>query len=130
VTVEFTVSDGTASTPGSFDILVAGLNQAPVLDTPVSDSYLATFPISIVVTGHDVDAGDTLTFGVDPSSLPTGAAFNATTRTFTWTPGLAQVGAHDITFTIDDGHGVTNFVRTFTITPPLRVFLPSISRAP
>src|SRR5439155_595923 len=46
------------------------------------------------------DAGDTLTYTT--SVLPTGASFNATTRTFTWTPSYTQAGTYPVTFTVTD----------------------------
>jgi hypothetical protein len=129
VTVQFTVSDGAASGTGSFVIAVANSSHPPVLDAPVSGSYTATFPISVVVSGHDTHT-DPLIFNVVSTSMPAGAHFDTTTNTFTWTPTRAQVGVHRIIFTIDDNHGVTEFERTFTITAPMQVFIPSVSRAP
>ncbi len=89
-------------------------------------------PLQIVLSGHDGDSNpaDTLTYGVVEATLPAGAVFDAATHTLTWTPTLAQVGDHVITFTINDGHGTTNFDRTFTITEPLRIYLPLVQRLP
>ena len=46
--------------------------------------------------------GDALTYSA--SGLPSGASFNATTRTFSWTPAASQSGLYtDITFRVSDG---------------------------
>ncbi len=76
-------------------------NHAPVMDTtgdkPVVEGATLTFSIS----ASDADAGDTLTY--DTGELPTGASFNANTRTFAWTPEAAQIGTHPVMFQVSDG---------------------------
>jgi polygalacturonase len=37
------------------------------------------------------------------ANLPSGASFDAATRSFSWTPGAQQQGSHNVTFTVDDG---------------------------
>jgi polygalacturonase len=37
------------------------------------------------------------------ANLPSGASFDAVTRTFSWTPSPRQAGVHTVTFTADDG---------------------------
>jgi hypothetical protein len=37
------------------------------------------------------------------AKLPSGASFDAATRTFSWTPSQRQTGTHAVTFTVDDG---------------------------
>ncbi len=52
------------------------------------------------VSAYDPD-NDTVTYAV--SFLPTGATFNATTKTFAWTPANNQVGAYVVQFSAFDG---------------------------
>ena len=37
------------------------------------------------------------------TNLPSGASFNAATRTFSWTPTTSQTGTYTVTFTATDG---------------------------
>ncbi len=46
-------------------------------------------------------AGDALRYAT--GRLPAGAAFDAATRTFSWTPTAAQAGAHTVRFIAHDG---------------------------
>ena len=72
--------------------------------------------LSFVISATDPD-GDTLTYSA--SNLPSGATFDAGTRTFSWTPSFTQAGSYpgvhfevsdgsltdseDITITVNDG---------------------------
>lgn len=58
--------------------------------------------------------GDPLTFSVSPLPLPQGATLNAATGVFVFAPGLAQVGAIPLTFSVSDG--VFTDVETITVT--------------
>lgn len=69
----------------TFTVVVAEVNNAPML-TPignrtVSESNLVT----VAVSATDPDAGQTLTFSLDPLP-PTGMTINAGDGTITWTP--------------------------------------------
>lgn len=59
------------------------------------------------------------TFSASPLPLPGGALLNDTTGLFTFEPGVNEIGAHTITFTVDDGRFVTRRTVTFTV-PPAR----------
>jgi hypothetical protein len=82
----------------------AVLNQPPVLaavgDRTVAEGATLTFTVS----ASDPDPGDTVTYAA--SGLPAGAAFDAPTRTFSWTPDFTQAGSYrGVTFTVGDGQG-------------------------
>jgi flagellin-like protein len=82
-----------------------GGNTAPVLDSigakSVDEGVLLTFTAS--ATDADLPA-QTLTYSA--TDLPSGATFNAGTRTFSWTPAEAQgPGTYDVTFSVSDGAG-------------------------
>jgi len=50
--------------------------------------------------------------------LPTGARFDATTRTFSWSPGPRQIGTHMVTLTVGDGVLPESTSVTITVLPP------------
>ncbi len=75
-------------------------NHAPVLNAIGSKIVLNDTLLQFTVSGSDPD-GDSLTYSA--SGLPSGASFNAGTRTFSWTPDYTQAGAYDVTFSVTDG---------------------------
>ena len=72
-------------------------------------------PVFIPIKSQAVGSGQTLNFTLSASdpdntnltysatSLPSGASFNATTRTFSWTPSVSQTGTYNVTFIVSDG---------------------------
>jgi Putative Ig domain/FlgD Ig-like domain len=81
---------------------VPGGNQCPVLSAignkTVDEGTLLTF----TATATDPDAGQTLTFSLDPG-FPTGAAIDPSTGVFTWTPTEAQgPGVYSVTIRVTD----------------------------
>ena len=76
-----------------------------------------------------VDPGDVVTLGV--VGLPAGADFapgapaNPVSATFTWVPTAHDVGGHAVTFTAEDGTGLTATPHTINVTvagpPPLPI---------
>ena len=100
--VTFTVTDnGTPSLNDSevVTITVNNVNRSPVLDPIGAKSVNEGGNLSFTITGSDPD-GDTLTYSV--TGLPSGATFNAATRTFDWTPGYTQSGSYNVTFAVSD----------------------------
>src|SRR5688500_12099671 len=70
--------------------------------------------LSFVVAATDAD-GDALTYSA--TGLPAGATFNATTRTFSWTPGFSAAGSYPgVTFTVSDGTASDSEAITITVT--------------
>ena len=97
-TVTFAVSDGHASVTQDVSITV-NANRPPVLGPLGDQQAWEGKTLTFVVDGSDPDGGE-LTFST--GTLPSGADFNATTRTFTWTPDWGQVGEYTVTFTVTD----------------------------
>ncbi len=84
----------------------------------MAENALLTFAVS--ATDADDDA---LTYAA--SGVPTGATFDAATRTFSWTPTFAQAGSYPVTFTVtDNGSPVLDDAETITIT------VTNVNRAP
>ncbi len=99
--VTLRVSDGTVAVTQSFSITVANVNDPPVLAPIGNKAVNENANLSFSVGATDPDPGTTLTLSV--TGLPTGAAFNAATGAFSWTPSSADIGNHSVTFTASDG---------------------------
>ena len=101
--ITFSANDGYGGTASeTINIAVNNKNRAPVL-TPIGNKNVddnATLTFSISATDAD---GDSLTYST--STLPTGAAFNASSKTFSWTPTYSQSASYQITFSVNDGFG-------------------------
>ena len=98
----FTVTDnGTPPTSDSetVTITVGNVNRPPVLSLIGSRSIGETQILTFALTATDPD-GDSLSYSA--GNLPTGASFNPTTRTFTWTPGYGAAGNYSVLFTVTD----------------------------
>jgi len=101
-TVTFTVTDnGSPPRSDSKDVIISvgNVNRAPSLDPVGNKDLKEGEALIIILTANDSD-GDGLAFST--SSLPSGASFDAATRTFTWTPGYDQAGTYKVTFTVTD----------------------------
>jgi Ca2+-binding RTX toxin-like protein len=98
-----------ASVSDIFNLTITNVNDAPTVAVPVADQF-ATKDISftfVVPTGTfaDVDVGDTLTYGTtlaDGSLLPAWLTFNPSTRTFSGTPQMTDVGVLSVRVTATD----------------------------
>ena len=90
----------------------SGSNRAPVISSPGNKTVNENSALSFTVTGSDPD-GNALTYAA--SGLPGGASFNAGTRTFAWTPGYAQSGSYNVTFTVSDGSLSASTTITITV---------------
>ena len=110
VTLNYDVVDGNGgSVPAMQSFTVDPVNEAPVVSQALADQ-LATQGVAVnfavpAETFTDVD-GDTLTLAATlagGAALPSWLSFDAATRTFTGTPGNAEVGTLDVTVTASDG---------------------------
>lgn len=95
-------------------------NHAPVAGAPLAAPQVQQdAPLNWAVPNDafsDPD-GDTLTLGAtlaDGSALPQWLSFNAASRTFSGTPGNADVGSMSIRLKATDPHGATA-IQTFTL---------------
>ncbi len=111
--VTISVADGTVS-----------IDQPPVLNAIGDRSVNEGHALSFTISATDAD-GDALTYSA--SNLPSGATFNATTRTFSWTPDLSQAGAYaGVHFQASDGQ-MTDFEDiTITVTDEVAPVLAAI----
>ncbi len=114
--VSFSVSDGVLSDSETITITVGNVNRAPVLDPIGNKQVDEGVLLQFVVSGSDPD-GDALAFSAFSAPmfpLPSGASFDASSRTFSWTPGLDQAGSYQITFFVSDA--TLSDLETITIT--------------
>lgn len=80
-----------------------GQDLGPTLDPLTDRQVLAGERLSFRVTGHDPEAGAIAYSTLAPP--PAGATLGASDGAFLWTPGLGQVGVHEITFRASDPGG-------------------------
>ena len=117
----YTASDGTDTTALNFTITVndspVGTNSAPVFPPSAAISNISArvgVPITPVTLPEAADAdGDTLTYSLTPG-LPTGLAFNATTRRLSGTPTTVW-DTLTYTYTASDGTDTTALAFTITV---------------
>jgi uncharacterized repeat protein (TIGR03803 family) len=84
----FTVSVGcNTSAPAKVSLVVTAVNDAPVLSTIGNKSVKKGTQLTFIARVTDPDFGQTETFTL--IGAPAGAAINATTGVFTWTPAVA-----------------------------------------
>jgi hypothetical protein len=109
LSVKVTASDGSPSTSDTFNLAIAGANDAPVVATPLADqSFAEDSPVAFTLPANsfsDAD-GDTLTYTAtlaDGSALPSWLSFNATSRSFSGTPPLNYTGTLSVKVTVSDG---------------------------
>ncbi len=111
----YTVSDSSGATStATVTVTVTGVNDAPVLATPVADqSVTENQPFVFQVpasTFSDVDFGDTLAYGATLASgaaLPFWLRFDAASRTFSGTPGDFDLGTISVRVTATDTQGAS-----------------------
>lgn len=98
---------------GTFTVNASGRgNTAPVLDPIGNKSADAFVELAFDVTANDGE-GDAIDFGV--LGLPVGATFDTGSGHFSWTPGPADAGAHNVTFSASDGLASDSEAITITV---------------
>jgi hypothetical protein len=123
------VSDGTVNTDQLVTLNVTEVNAAPALQNvpasaTISEDVLYTFDAS--ATDGD-DPVQTLVFSLQ--SAPSGAAINASTGVFTWTPTEAQ-GPNSFTFDVRVFDGVVHTTQSITLTVSEANASPSLTGVP
>jgi hypothetical protein len=102
--VHFQVSDGSLTASGDISITVngaPGANRQPMLNPIGGKSVNPGALLTFTVSATDPD-GDPLAYSA--SNLPAGATFNASARTFSWTPTSSQAGTYpSVHFQVSDG---------------------------
>src|SRR5436190_261796 len=89
VTVNYGVSDGTATTAASVKFTVTGTNDAPVVSGAVTGNATedaAAVTLNALANASDVDDGTMLSVTGVPASLPAGVTYDGSTHSFTLDP--------------------------------------------
>ena len=114
--INWSVDDGAGGTDAkTTTIAIAQTNRAPVLATIGNRTANVGVALNFTATATDPD-GNTLLFSLDAGS-PAGAAINATSGVFSWTP--ASAGAFPITVRVTDTGQLEDFEAiTVTVSAP------------
>lgn len=88
------------------------VNSPPILAPIGNRTVLEGAELSFVVSATDPD-GDSLSYTT--STLPSGAGFNSSTRTFSWVPGMNQAGVYSVNFRVSDGAASVNETISITV---------------
>lgn len=103
-TFGYSLSDGElASDPATVTLRVRPVNDPPSLSAIPDLSVQAGEPVSFNARAADPDSGDSLTYAL--AGAPAGAAIDALTGQFTWTPDGGQVGSHRFSVQVTDAAG-------------------------
>ena len=120
--VTFSVSDGGAVDSEIVTVVVANVNQVPVLGSIGTKSVAEGSALTFTLNASDSD-GDNLTYSA--SDLPSGATFDAAAKTFSWTPAYAETEntrIYPVTFSVTDGRATDSETVTINVT--------NVNRAP
>lgn len=120
VQISYGISDGTVTTTGSFGVLVAAVNDAPIVgdvDLGSTDEDVAAefTDADLLALASDVD-GDTLSIlsvSVDPSV----GTIEGTDAGYRFVPALDSNGLAEITFVVTDGDIETTATATIDVIP-------------
>ncbi len=112
------------------------INRGETLDVTVSTSDADGNPIALTAksglpfftlppfaTFTDNHNGTALSYSA--TGLPEGAAFDASTGRFDWTPGAGQAGEHVVQFSVSDGEDMA--VKSIVINASVRPELPHVT---
>ncbi|WP_339899284.1 putative Ig domain-containing protein [uncultured Gilvimarinus sp.] len=110
--IAVTVDDGQGGVVSdAFTLTVNNTNDSPMLDNPVADQNAtedSAFSFQLPANTFSDDDGDTLVYSArlaGGANLPAWLSFDAATRTFSGTPGNADVGSLTVEVMADDGQG-------------------------
>jgi tripartite motif-containing protein 71 len=118
----FTVKVTDGGTPAmsheeEITITVNEVNVSPVLSAIGAKSMAVDTNLLITVSASDSDVPvQSLVYSASP--LPSGATFDAATRTFSWTPNGNQTGDYFVTFQVSDGELIAQEIVKITVTKP------------
>jgi len=99
--IHFEVTDGTLTASEDITIEVRVANRPPVLSGIGDKAVVENEVLQFTIQADDVDA-DPLKYSV--TNMPEGAAFDVSTKIFSWRPDYTQSGTYsDLTFAVSDG---------------------------
>ncbi len=103
--VKVTVKDvaGLADTK-NLDVKVNNVNRPPVFSDIAAQTVNEGDKLTFTIDASDLDKEDRITITAD--AVPQGAVFNASSKTFSWTPTFDQAGSYTVTFKVTDVGGL------------------------
>ncbi len=104
--ITFSASDGFLTSTQSITIHVTATDHAPTLLPVAQQSGREGALVQFTLLASDPDGGDQTYAAV--TSLPAGAALDAHTGTFTWTPSFTQAGYYSFIFSATDPGGLSD----------------------
>ena len=115
--ITYVITDvGGLNTQTTFNINVLNVNRPPTLvdidNKEGNEGQSIDFTLPAAEDPDQEDAGK-IRYSLD--NLPDGASFNASSRTFSWTPRFDQAGNYSLTYNVQDEAGESD-QRSFTIT--------------
>ena len=115
--VNYGITDGRATTPASASFTVTGVNDAPVVVTPVTmtSEDAGVSSIALLATASDPDHGSVVSLASVQAVLPAGITYDAASQTLSLDPGNAafqglaqnQMASYAVSFSVTDGQLVT-----------------------
>ena len=120
--VTFAVSDGHANDSETIVIAVGEVNQPPVLNPVGTKTIGEGAQLTFTISGTDPD-NDALSYSA--ATLPAGATFSPTTRSFSWAPEFQiseNTRVYPVTFKVSDGADEDSETVTINVT--------NVNRAP
>ncbi len=123
-TIPFTITDPAGlSDVKEAHITVEHVNRTPAFGALANQTIDENQPLNYALPeATDPDKEDAGKLVYSAQNLPQGAAFDATTRTLSWTPSYDQSGRYEMTFSVTDGG--------FTVSQPLQITVNHVNRAP
>lgn len=123
-TITVTVSDGTTSVAESFDVVVAAVNDAPLINPIATQTVNEDGSLAISFSATDIDTAlSVLTVSASSSDASLVAAAglqfsgNASAAVLNVTPESDQFGAVEITVTVSDGMDTNSTTFLLNVTP-------------
>jgi Ca2+-binding RTX toxin-like protein len=122
ISVKIVASDGLASVSDAFDIVIANVNDTPILVTALADqrttedsAFLFQVPVGVFL---DAD-GDALTYSAtlaNGNALPTWLSFDSASRTFSGTTANGDVGTISVKVIATDGTASVSDIFNIAVT--------------
>jgi hypothetical protein len=93
-------------------VWIENVNRSPLFE-PSNRAVSLGKELKFLLGGSDPDLNTTLSYkAID---LPTGSSLDSNTGEFKWIPDAAQVGVHNVTFTISDGEETVKRIVTIKV---------------
>ncbi len=125
LTLNYGVSDGTATTSQKLTFTITGTNDAPVVGSVAASATEAGASVTLdaLTNASDVDTGNLLSVVNLPATLPAGVSYNAATHSFTIDPSVSQYDSLaagqsalvTVSYGVSDGTAITPQTLTFTV---------------